>query len=747
MGTNGASAKGGHQWRFQRIGGFDQVVIDSGGDIACLDQLDQKLWVALACPARDIYLDPKTLALIDTDADGRIRPPEILAAVKWVLGVLKDSDVLAKPAAELPLAALNTEVPEGAILLASAKRILAGVGKPDATSIKLDDALDTARIFANTKFNGDGIVPVAATEDAALQAVIQDIIACVGSETDRCGAPGVSQAKVDAFFAAAQAYVAWCQQGAENAATILPLGEGTAVAAEKLAAVQAKIDDYFTRCRLVAYDGRAAGAMNRGEADYAPLGGGELSADGHETLALPIALVAADHPLPLNSGLNPAWTAAVAALRAAAITPLLGERETLTAAEWADLKARLAPYVAWQAAKGAGAAVATLGKERVQALLDGPSREAITALIAQDKALEGEANAIASVEKLLRLHRDLALLLRNTVTFADFYGRKKAVFQAGTLYLDGRSCDLCIKVTNPAPHATLAPQSMMHLAYCDCTRRGAAAEKMTIVAAFTGGDSDFLVVGRNGVFYDRQGQDWDATITKIVENPISVRQAFWKPYKRLARFVGDQLSKFAAAREKAVETKSEGGVAAATQKLDQNKGGAPSPAFDIARFAGIFAAIGLALGALGTAVAAIVSGLLKMPAWQLPLVVIGIILVISGPAMLLAWLKLRQRNLGPLLDASGWAVNARARINLPFGRSLTGVAALPADAKRTLQDPYAEKPSPWPKVILIAIILLCCLHILNQTGKLHDWFGVGKQIEVEAEVVCDPMPPAEPTAK
>lgn len=741
MGTDNTASSRAHQWRFYRVGGFDQVVLDRGGDIEHLDQLDQKLWVALACPTRDIHFDTKTLDLIDTDKDGRIRPPEILAAVKWLRGVLKDLEVLAKPGAELPLDAINSATPEGAALLASARHILAELGKPEATAIGLGDVLDTARIFANTTFNGDGIVPAAAATDPAVQAAIGNIVASVGGEADRSGAPGVSQAKVDAFFAAAQAYVDWCAQGEANAATILPLGEGTAAAAAALAAVKAKIDDFFTRCRMVAFDSRAAGVLNRSEAEYAALAANELSAAGSETAALPIALVAADRPLPLASGLNPAWTAPVAALRDLAVKPLLGGRETLTAEEWATLKTRFAPYEAWQAGKGAGAAVAGLGKDRVKELLAGSARQTIAELIAKDKALEPEANAIASVEKLLRYHRDLAALLRNTVSFADFYSHRKAVFQAGTLYLDGRSCELCIKVGNPAAHATLAPMSMMQLAYCDCTRNG-STEKMTIAVAFTGGDSDFLIAGRNGVFYDRQGRDWDATITKIVDNPISIRQAFWKPYKRFARFVGDQINKFAAAREKAVEAKSEGGVAAAAQKLDAGK---PAPAaFDIARFAGIFAAIGLALGALGTAVAAMVTGLLSLAWWQIPLVFLGIIAVISIPSMLLAWLKLRQRTLGPLLDASGWAVNARARINIPFGGSLTGVAALPDGASRSLHDPYAEKPSPWPKILLVVIILLAGLHLLNQTGKLYEWTGFGKQVNVvEEPVFTEPAPPAE----
>ena len=69
-----------HTWKFFRAGGFDQVKLESGADLANLDQLDQKLWVALACPTRGLEFDNRTLDLIDTDKDGRVRAPEVIAA-------------------------------------------------------------------------------------------------------------------------------------------------------------------------------------------------------------------------------------------------------------------------------------------------------------------------------------------------------------------------------------------------------------------------------------------------------------------------------------------------------------------------------------------------------------------------------------------------------------------------------------------------------------------------------------------
>jgi hypothetical protein len=218
-----------------------------------------------------------------------------------------------------------------------------------------------------------------------------------------------------------------------------------------------------------------------------------------------------------------------------------------------------------------------------------------------------------------------------------------------------------------------------------------------------------MVPGRNGLFYDRQGRDWQASVLKVVAAPISVRQAFWSPYRRAARMLGEQLQKLASARDQDVQTKVAAHVAEVQAPAPAPVGDSKvAPAFDIAKFAGIFAAIGLALGALGTALAAVVTGFLSLPWWQMPLVLLGLLLLISGPSMVMAWLKLRQRNLGPLLDANGWAVNIRARINIPFGASLTGVVQLPAGAERSLTDPYAERPSSWPwwglLVVLMAVL-------------------------------------------
>ena len=383
--------------------------------------------------------------------------------------VLKNSDALVQGGDSLPLAAINDTVPEGLQILASAKQILVNLGKSDATVISLEDASDAGKIFANTIFNGDGIIiPESATDDAT-RAVINEIAEYFGAVNDRSGKPGIDQPKADAFFAECLAYDEWMKKAEADAVNILPAGDATAAASAAVKAVKGKVDDYFGRCRLVAFDPRTVALLNRKEEEYVAIAGKELSIDAVEIKDFPLAQVAAGKPLPLRGTINPAHAAAIATLNSDVVKPLLGTRAELTEADWAALQARLAAFESWNAAK-AGAIVEKLGIARIREILGGKAKDNVNVLIAKDKALEPEAAAIESVEKLARYVRDLHKLCINFVNFKDLYsGNAPAVFQAGTLYLDQRSCKLL-------PQPWMTPPGMpawpgfagAYLAYCDC---------------------------------------------------------------------------------------------------------------------------------------------------------------------------------------------------------------------------------------------------------------------------------------
>lgn len=699
-----------HTWKFFRAGGFDQVQIDNGEDLLALKELDQKLWVALSCPTRGIEFDTRTLDLIDYDNDAHVHANEVLAAINWAGGLLRNSDLLVQGSDTMALADIDDSSEEGQRILVSAQYILKSLGKPEATRISLADMDDIEKFVAGLEFNGDGVVPPDRIADEGVRATVEDIIKCRGSIADVGGKVGINQEISDTFFGEVTAYSDWQAKG-DGDADIQFLGKKTHAAADIFHTVKEKVSDYFTRCQMAAYDARAALPLSRSTEDYQGIAAQTLSAHNTDIANFPLATVEADKPLPLISGINPAWQIQIEAFRELAIVPLFGKKENLLAPEWAALCDKFAAFEAWQATKPATSAE-QLGTARLGEIFSGKHREAIDNLISLDKAVEAEVKAIRSVEKLLRYTRDLYNLVNNFVSFRSFYtGRDKAIFQVGTLYLDGRSCDLCVRVEDIGKHAEFANMSGLYLAYCDCVRNG-GTEKMSIAAAFTAGDSDFLMVGRNGIFYDRKGQDWDATIVRILDHPISIRQGFWSPYKKLSRFINDQLQKLAASKAAAADEKL---IKAAVNVNMPVAAGTPPPApkppFDVGKFAGIFAAIGLALGAIGGILASLVSGILGLQFWQIPLAIIGLMLTISGPAMVVAWFKLKKRNLGPVLDANGWAINARARINISFGTSLTKLAYLPEGSHRSLADPFADKKPVWPIYALIAGVVIALIAV------------------------------------
>lgn len=333
--------------------------------------------------------------------------------------------------------------------------------------------------------------------------------------------------------------------------------------------------------------------------------------------------------------------------------------------------------------------------------------------------LDAAKAEFAPLHKLLLLHRDFYRVLRNFVTLDDFYkgewsnGDKAKIpsFIAGTLIIDQRACHLCMRVNDLPKHDTQAPLSGIYLLYCNCESKK-LGKTMQIVAAMTQGEIKNLSVGKNAVFYDNDGNDYDATVTKIIDNPISIRQAFWTPYRKFANWIEEKINKSAAEKDaKAFDDMTAKADAAATKAEGGEAAAAPKPAFDIAKFAGIFAAIGMALGMIGAALASVAGGLAKLTWWQNLLVFVCILLVISGPSMVMAWLKLRRRNLAPVLNANGWAINSDAIISVIFGRTLTEQVTFPI-VKAPQLKPGLACWKKWLIAISVVLVILCIVCVV-----------------------------------
>ena len=359
---------------------------------------------------------------------------------------------------------------------------------------------------------------------------------------------------------------------------------------------------------------------------------------------MPLVTEAADVELPLRDHLNPKHLEAILAFASKCVTPVLGEKAVLTRLDWKAVKAAFAPYRAWIAAKPVASA---------------PAKD-----------------ALVEEEKILRYKLHLGELLANYVTMDRLYSLgTPAIFQTGILRIDGKELSLCFHVDSEAAHSGLVGRSKCCVIYVKLTRPAEGATRQ-ICAVVTAGTVAGLYVGRNGVFCDRDGKDWEAVITKVVEAEVSLAEAFWSPWRKLGESVAGIVKKFLGEKQ-AKSTALVSAPAAAPAK----EGGAA--------MASSVAAIGIGVGMLGAAAASLMAVLSSMTALQIAGSVLGLILVISLPSVILTWFNLRRRDLGAILNACGWAVNREMRFSMRLARTFTKCA---------------KGPSLWPIFIVVALL-------------------------------------------
>lgn len=696
-----------YKWNFVNVGGSARVRINSGEDIAHLAELDPKMWTVLSCPTTGLEIDDKSLKYMDCDGDGKLRINDVISVSQWIMSMLKDKDLILKGSNSIDINDINTDDANGKKLFSSAKQILENLGK-EGTVISLSDTADITAIFAKTRFNGDGVITEASTDDADLKATITAAVTTTAGVADRSGAQGVNAELIESFYKNLNDYVAWCDAKVEA-----PFGDNTDAVINAYNALDAKVKDFFMRSKLAAFSPNSMASLDIQTSRIDAISAENLSTKNDEIAAYPLTHITGKSEIDINAAINPVWDNNFNTIKSLALD---ASKTVITENDWAEIGGKFAAYQAWRNAK-AGAAVEGLGIDAIKNFIAQDKKAELLDLVAQDAALKEESDNIEMVDKFLYIFRDFYKLLKNFVTFNDFYNKDndvKAIFQCGTLIIDQRACKFCMRVNDTAKHSASAAPSGMYLVYCDCTTKSKPA-KLQIVAAMTVGDIGALSVGKNGIFYDNDGLEWDAVITKIIDNPINISQSFWSPYRRMATAIENLINKSAADKDAKMMANATASINAAPAKTADPKAAAvAAPPFDIAKFAGIFAAIGMAVGMIGTALASIFKGLFALKWWQLIILFVGIILVISGPAMVMAWMKLRRRNIAPLLNANGWAINSNAKISIPFGETLTEIAKYP---KMKLNDPYAKKGmKPWQSwflSIFTAILIVVVLWLFN----------------------------------
>ena len=288
-----------YNWNYTYVGGVPRVKIATGSDIAHLAELDEKMWTVLSCPVTNLQIDERSLRYIDLDGDGKIHVSEVVRTAQWLTAVLNNADLLLQESDTMPLSAICTDTGDGQRIYASARQILRNLGK-ETDSISVADTSDSIAIFAQTRFNGDGVITESSADTDEQKTLINAIIAATGGTPDRSGVQGINAGQIEAFYTALAEYKAW-----NDSAVQAPYGDQTDVAMAAYNALDTKVRDFFLRSKLAAYSNDAA-VLDVQSARIEAISADNLTDKMAEIASYPIARISPDALIDLNAPVNPA---------------------------------------------------------------------------------------------------------------------------------------------------------------------------------------------------------------------------------------------------------------------------------------------------------------------------------------------------------------------------------------------------------------------------------------------------------
>lgn len=701
---------------FENYGGYYHLRISTAEDLKHLLNLNDGRWLATSCPRFGVNVDSAFLSYLDEDGNSRIVSDEVRRAVEWTFERLKPDPSWTTRQASLPVRLIREETPQGKALIVAIRHILEHQGRPEATEISLEEIRNHQKIMANAVYNGDGVIPPECIENPEIQAFIRDLITVYGGSPDLSGREGIESAHLDRFVSEASAYLEWHAQRT----TVLPYGESTPTMFETLKAVRDRVELFYAQCALARFDPRVLEQARLREEELQ-----EMIWSPREAILERLRLAPLATPNPKSilrfDEVNELDREAIARFRNTVILPLLGERDQLHESEWRSLVNAFSDYERWLASKPE-TPLEALGAEKLRAYWEAPFVGNLRAMIEADREVAAELQEIQNLEKTVLYHQWLWEFANNYASFPRLFSPKeRALFQMGTLILDAREYFFALRVENRASHANLAKNAGLFLLYLRVT--GAhPSETFEVVVPVTRGSSTGLYVGRRGVFYGVDGKEYDAEITQIIENPINFWESIKDPLRRIRDLITTRAELLAQSVQKEVETRVthvtsrvETGVQSSLRTVPQTTSSSetPLPTAALKPTAGardLMIGTGFVVAGLATSFKflADTAEKLREPGALLRLFYIlsasagAFLVVIMAVTSLTAWMKLRRRDLGVLLQAGGWAINGRIRVTAKMGRLFVRPVTLPRNAKHLRRDLISSlekltRPPTWKR--------------------------------------------------
>ncbi len=657
---------------FEKYGNAQHFKIQDYRDLEKTLELDEALWIATTAPVSNLKADEGFLALLDSDQDGRLRAEEVKDGIRFLLSNLTDYSGIRSGNSSLPLDAIKKDTEIGSRIHTSASKVLKRV-RSTGNRVDLAQVRDVKEEVLQGGLDEAGIVLSEAADSEKTGLLIRDILSSVGGRKHHNGMVGVDREHMKDFFSQCRRYLDWLLEagaiGEEEPNKIMPLAGNTAQGHELLQSLSKKLTQYFLLCDIKRLNPKLLErALAEPEANIALNLIQSEQAEAYLAGA-PLCILDAEGTLDLAGEMNPYFQKAIIDFAVLVVKPLLGsETKSLDKQSLQQLDFIFQPYREWMG-RMPDVQVAHLEPESIQTYLNDPAyRQTLERLIEESHQTAFVLENLRDLERLLLYQAYILPLLNSFVSFPHLYNpEKRALFEEGTLIMDGRHFTLAIKVDDREHHIETCRSSNIFVIYCELF--GSDGEmKYEIAVPVTSGNRGTIRLHKWGIFNDISGNELHARVVDIVENPISVGEAIIDPFIRISRSFFSRLENFSSKAEERLFRREE--------KKDKDKKKKDEVS------GGLLAGGGVAIAAVGSSFAFMVKTLSGLTLKTVGLALLILAAIIAVPAGIAAYYRLSRRDLSTILEGSGWGINSRMKLTAAQAACFTFRPTVSPDAKR-----------------------------------------------------------------
>jgi len=636
---------------FDNFGSTLHFKIKDYCDLKAVLELDEALWIATTAPVSTLKIDPVFLDLLDNDKDARLRAEEIKDGIRFLEKHLVDHSGIQQNNLSLSLDAIDTTTELGERIHSSALKVLSRLNSP-LESVDLVQVRKVRKEVLEGGLDQAGIVLVEAAKTDKTLSHIEDILRSVGGKQHPNGQQGVDEESLNSFTEECRRYIDWQLEAGEvnsDAATeTLPLGKETAEGYKLFHSLVKKLIQYFLLCDIKRLNPQLlARALETPEGNLA-LNLIDIEEAESYLKNAPLSFLDGDGTLDLSSEINPYFKKEIQELAEKVIKPLLGEQiHSIDKHSFHKLQKIFQPFVQWTERKP-DVRVDIIDAEIVQQYLTDPSyHQILVELIGKSHQTAFVLDNLRELERLLLYQAYMLPLANSFVSFPKLYlSEERALFEEGTLIMDGRHFTLAVRVDDRKHHIETSKSSNIFVIYCELY--GADDEKVYEIAVpVTSGNRGNIHLNKWGIFNDINGNELHAKVVDIVENPISISEAMIEPFVRISRAFFSRLEDFSSKAEERLFHKDD------KSKDKKKKDGAS---------AGLLAGGGFAVAAIGSSFAFITKTLAGLHIKTVLFAFLVVAALIAIPAGIAAYYKLTRRDLSTILEGSGWGINARMKL-------------------------------------------------------------------------------------